>query len=38
MNRGRFADRFPDLFVAVGLWFDEFAQTTDEQVQALLGA
>jgi len=38
MNRWRFAERFPDLFVAVGLWFDEFARTTGAQVQALLGA
>ena len=28
----------PEPFVAVGLWYDDFAQTTDEQVRALLGA
>ena len=28
----------PEPFVAVGLWYDDFAQTTDEQVRALLAA
>jgi len=26
----------PDLFYAVGLWYDDFRQTTDEEVRALL--
>jgi putative phosphoribosyl transferase len=26
----------PEPFFAVGQWYDEFAQTTDEEVQALL--
>lgn len=26
----------PDPFVAVGMWYDDFAQTTDEEVHALL--
>jgi putative phosphoribosyl transferase len=30
--------QMPEPFVAVGLWYDDFAQTTDEQVRALLGA
>jgi putative phosphoribosyl transferase len=28
----------PDPFHAVGLWYDDFSQTTDEEVRALLGA
>ncbi len=28
----------PEPFTAVGLWYDEFAQTTDEEVQRLLAA
>jgi putative phosphoribosyl transferase len=27
----------PEPFVAVGLWYEDFAQTTDEEVRALLG-
>jgi predicted phosphoribosyltransferase len=26
----------PDRFYAVGLWYDDFAQTTDEEIQELL--
>ncbi|HEX3584093.1 MAG TPA: phosphoribosyltransferase [Thermoanaerobaculia bacterium] len=29
--------RTPDPFQAVGLWYDDFTQTTDEEVHALLG-
>jgi predicted phosphoribosyltransferase len=29
--------RTPEPFQAVGLWYDDFAQTTDEEVQDLLG-
>jgi len=28
----------PETFLAVGYWYDEFEQTTDEEVQALLAA
>jgi len=28
----------PDPFLAVGFWYDDFSQTTDEQVKALLSA
>ena len=27
----------PDPFFAVGLWYDDFSQTTDEDVRKLLG-
>jgi predicted phosphoribosyltransferase len=30
--------QMPEPFVAVGLWYDDFVQTTDEEVRALLGA
>jgi predicted phosphoribosyltransferase len=38
---GRFADEVvcliaPELFQAVGLWYDEFTQTTDDEVKQLL--
>ena len=26
----------PDLFIAISVWYDEFPQTTDEQVRELL--
>ena len=28
----------PDPFYAVGLWYDDFAQTTDEEIRELLAA
>jgi predicted phosphoribosyltransferase len=28
----------PEPFQAVGLWYEDFSETTDEEVQALLGA
>ena len=39
---GQFADEVvcliaPEQFQAVGLWYDEFAQTTDDEVKRLLG-
>jgi len=30
--------RTPEMFSAVGAWYDDFAQTTDEEVRALLAA
>ncbi len=30
--------RTPDAFEAVGLWYDDFTQTTDDEVHAFLGA
>jgi putative phosphoribosyl transferase len=30
--------RMPEPFRAVGLWYEEFAQTTDEEVRRLLAA
>jgi putative phosphoribosyl transferase len=28
----------PDPFYAVGVWYDDFSQTTDEEVRSLLAA
>jgi len=30
--------RTPEPFIAVGLWYDDFTQTTDEEVRELLEA
>jgi predicted phosphoribosyltransferase len=30
--------RMPEPFTAVGLWYDDFGQTTDEEVRQLLAA